>query len=104
MEGKMQTDSQLEVVQPQGGPEVVLQGTEVPATPVTSPPTAAELLAKVDEAGAVLRALIVLTKKLPRDKALEPHQDPTRSLAQAQVHLQTGFMWLRKAINAPKEF
>ena len=100
----MQKDSPLELVQPNGGPEVNLQGAEIKATPAVPTPTAAELLKKVEEAGTALRGIIVLTKKLPRDKAFEPHQDPTRSIALAQAHLQTGFMWLRRAINAPKEF
>ena len=67
-------------------------------------PKAEELLARVNDIGNDLRAVIVLAKRLPRDKALEPHQDPSRALAQSQAHLQTGFMWLRKAITTPKEF
>ena len=91
------------------GPEVVLEGREIQADalkPIAppAPPMAADLLRQVDEIGTVLRALIVETKRLPREKGLDPHQDPVRSLAQAQVHLQTGFMWLRRAIEAPKVF
>ena len=100
----MQKDSPLELVKSDGGPEVQIQGTEVKSSPAVLAPTAAELLTKVEEVGTTLRGIIVLAKKLPRDKAFESHQDPTRALAQAQAQLQTGFMWLRKAINAPKEF
>ena len=93
----------LEVQSPPGT-EVVLQGTEVKPD-ATPKPTAEELLKKVEEVGEALRALIVLTKRLPREpQALDPHQEPGRALSLAQMYLQTGFMWLRKAIKAPKEF
>ena len=83
-------------------------GSQVEAVAVetkqTPPPTEEDLLRKTNEIGEQLRALIVLCKRLPRDKALEPHQDPGRALSLAQMYLQTGFSWLRKAIQATKEF
>lgn len=82
--------------------EVELHGREVPALPPVQ--TAEELLLQVEAIGNTLRYLIVAAKRLPRDTALEPHQDPTRSLSLAQAHLQTGFMWLRRAIEKPKVF
>lgn len=84
-------------------PEVVLEGKEVKPTDVP-PPTAEELMTKLHELGEQMRDLIVLTKRLPRGKALDPHQDPGRALSMAQMYLQTGFMWLRKAVQMPKEF
>lgn len=83
------------------GPEVEVRAKETAVTPL---PKAEDLLLQVNAAGETLRSLIVSAKRLPRDKGLEPHQDPTRSLALAQAHLQTGFMWLRRAIEAPKVF
>lgn len=67
-------------------------------------PTVAEVMAKVNELGAALRVVIVEVKSLPRTPGLDPHQDTTRSLALAQSHLQTGFMWLRRAIDNPNVF
>ena len=96
-------DGPLKLVVPEGGPSVELHGTQVSGAPAPVP-NAAELMARVNSIGDTLRALIVETKRLPREKGCEPHQDPVRSLAQAQVHLQTGFMWLRRAIEAPKVF
>lgn len=85
------------------GPGVELQGKEI--TEVPTPVTAEELLAKAGELGEQLRALIVATKKLPREKnSIQAHQDPSRSLSLAQVNLQQGLMWLRRAIQSPKEF
>ena len=82
------------------GPEVEIVGTEVKPTKET----ASELLARVDAAGEELRALIVAIKTLPREKnAIQTFTDPSRSLSIAQVELQTGLMWLRKAIE-PKGF
>ena len=82
------------------GPEVEIVGTEVKPTTAT----ASELLARVDAAGEELRALIVAIKTLPREKnAIQTFTDPSRSLSIAQVELQTGLMWLRKAIE-PKGF
>lgn len=82
-------------------PKVEIQGRQVEPKPV---PVAAGLLLRINDLGNVLREVIIETKRLPRDAGYEPHQDPTRSLALAQAHLQTGFMWLRKAVTRPKEF
>lgn len=81
---------------------VELKGTEVKDKP--KPPTREELTADAARLGTELRALIVLAKRLPRDKDWESHEDPTRSLAIAQQYLQTGFLWLRRLIDAPKGF
>lgn len=90
---------------PAGRQPVELTGLEVkPAAETMPAPTVEELTNKVQAVGEELRALIVLTKRLPRAKGLDPHQDPTRSLSLAQMYLQTGFMWLRRAIQTPKEF
>lgn len=62
-----------------------------------------ELQKQVDDVGENLRKLIVLTKLLPR-KGLEGYNDELRCLGQAQSNLQTGLMWLRRAIDAPKVF
>ncbi|MBM3460742.1 MAG: hypothetical protein FJX76_01445 [Armatimonadetes bacterium] len=67
-------------------------------------PSRDALMAQANDIGNQLRALIVEAKRLPREKDLEAHQDPARALSIAQAHLQTGFLWLRKAINSPKEF
>ena len=79
---------------------------EVEATPAIPEkvPDPGELLREVNELGEALRALIVTCKRLPRDKALEAHQEPARSLALAQAHLQTGFLWLRRALNPDQSF
>lgn len=97
----------LEVVQRDGGPEITLTGREVTGLVppgLQPPPTAADLIAKLDEIGASLRELVIVSKRLPRVPGLEPHQDQARSLALAQAHLQTGFMWMRRSIEAPKVF
>lgn len=75
-----------------------------PAPAPLPPPDPAELLARVNAIGDSLRVLIVETKRAPRIEGLEAHQDQTRSLAQAQAALQTGFMWLRRSIEGPKVF
>lgn len=85
-------------------PNVELVGTQISDVKTAAPENAPALLNELNSVGDALRALIVRTKRLPRDKSLEPHQDPARSLALAQAHLQTGFMWLRRAITSPKEF
>lgn len=84
------------------GAQVELEGKEV--TDPGPQPTAEELIAQLDVLGDALRALIIRSKHVPRTKGLDPHQDPSRSLALAQSHLQTGFMWLRRAIDMPKVF
>lgn len=81
---------------------VTIEGREV--TEKSPPPTAEALIAEMNAIGDALRALIVLSKRLPRDGATEAHQDPIRALALAQANLQTGFMWLRRAIERPKVF
>lgn len=67
-------------------------------------PPAQDLLRRLEAAGDVLRELIVQTKRLPRTPGLESHQELGRSLALAQSHLQTGFMWMRRSIEQPREF
>lgn len=95
----------LDVKVPEGGPSIELEGKEIIEPPVAEPlPSAEELLKQADALGEQLRALIVLSKRLPRSKGLEPHQESSRSLSLAQMYLQTGFMWLRRAIKEPKEF
>ena len=95
----------LEVKVSDNGPTIELEGKETPPAVAPEPlPAADELLKQADAIGEELRALIVLTKKLPRSKGLESHQESSRSLSLAQMYLQTGFMWLRKAINQPKVF
>lgn len=64
--------------------------------------TAEEIDSALRALGSELRRLIVSAKRLPRVPGLEAHQDPARALALAQSHLQTGFMWMRRAI-APKD-
>lgn len=81
--------------------KIELQGKEIKEVP--KPQSREELQKQVDDVGEYLRKLIVLAKLLPR-KGLEPHQDELRCLGQAQTLLQTGLMWLRRAIDAPKVF
>lgn len=83
-------------------PNIELEGKEVKEAP--KPVNADELMLKVEELGAQLRALIVESKRVPREKGLEAHQDPVRALALAQSNLQTGFMWLRRSIKPSKDF
>jgi len=63
-----------------------------------------ELLARANEIGEQLRKLIVDSKRVSKPKGMDPHQDPTRSLSLAQMNLQVGFMWLRRALHPTKEF
>ena len=72
--------------------------------PDISRPTPEDILHRVEEVGIALRGLIVDTKKLAPYPGLETHQHPTRSLALAQENLQTGLMWLRRAIRPEKIF
>lgn len=83
------------------GVEIQLTGTDVTNRP---PPDPAEVMKRIEDIGSALRAIIIECKRLPRDKGVEAHQDPTRSLALAQAHLQTGFMWLRRSVENPKVF
>lgn len=91
----------LELVVSKSGPEVELVGLEVKPLEKID---ATQLLARIEVAGDKLREMIVQAKRIPRATGLEPHQDPTRSLSLAQAHLQTGFMWLRRAVEQPKGF
>jgi hypothetical protein len=86
-----------------GGVEAVAVevGNDIPKAEAQNPE---QLLADLCALGVGLRDIIVLTKKLKRTPALDPHQDQMRSLSLAQAHLQTGFMWLRRAIIPTKEF
>jgi hypothetical protein len=88
----------LELHKTKDGPDIEVVAKEVKVA------SADELLKQVDDLGEQLRLLIVASKKVPRDKSLEPHQEQGRALSLAQAYLQTGFMWLRRAIAAPKEF
>lgn len=74
------------------------------STPAILPPTAEDLLKRINDLGTQLRIVIVEAKLLQKDVTVEVHQDPIRSLGQAQVNLQVGFMWLRRAIKPQKEF
>lgn len=67
-------------------------------------PSNEEVLAQITKLGEDVRALIVMMKRLPKVVVTETYQDRTRSLAMAQEHLQTGFLWLRKTVNVPLEF
>ena len=95
------SEGPLEVTGP-AAVSVVLEGT--PAPEQKPLPLPGDLMERADALGVELRALIVEVKRLPRTKGLDPHQDPVRSLAIAQTDLQTGFMWLRRAIACPKVF
>ena len=84
------------------GPSVEVEAKNVADLPPA--PAKDDLLREADVLGSQLRDLIVRAKRLPKDKSLEPHQDPIRALALAQANLQAGFMWLRKAIEQKREF
>lgn len=70
----------------------------------TDAPDPLALMEEANRLGLELRALIVRCKKLPRTPGLEPHQDEVRALAIAQSNLQTGFLWLRRAIKPEPVF
>ena len=93
----------LEHMPQDGHPAVELEGKPLEA-PSVPPPTTEELSERVNKVGDDLRAVIVDTKRLPRVKGIDPHQDQGRALALAQAHLQTGFMWLRRAVKPQQEF
>lgn len=76
--------------------------TEVKEKP--APPDPAVLMAKLNELGDSMRALIIEVKRLPWDRTLGPYQDPVRSIAIGQSQLQTGFMWVRRAIEPNRLF
>lgn len=81
---------------------IPVEGHEIKEIPALM--SAAEIDASLEKLGTDLRKLIVATKRLPREKNWEAHQDPSRSIALAQSHLQTGFMWLRRAVHPKDEF
>ena len=84
-------------------PNIELRGREV-TTDKAPPPDADKLLQEVNQIGNRLREIIILSKKLPKKAALEPHQDASKCIAMAQANLQTGFMWMRRIFEAPKVF
>ena len=92
----------VEQLRVESSKNVEVTGTEIKERQTT--PVRSDVMDRVEKAGAEIRELIVLTKRLPREGGFESHQDPARSLSLAQSHLQTGFMWLRRAIENPKVF
>lgn len=82
--------------------KVELEGKEIKEIPIV--PDAAELMVRLNALGDSLRDLIVETKRLPWDRTLGPYQDPVRSIAISQSYLQTGLMWLRRAVEPTKVF
>lgn len=94
-------DGPLKLEVGKGDAELVVTGVETKPQKAQTPE---EVMEKLNAIGMELRSLIVATKKLPVNKALEPYQDPVRSIAQGQAYLQIGLMWLRKAIEQKKEF
>ena len=92
----------MEAVEVKTGANVEAETRDV--TAVVPMITKEEALRRVSEVSLNLRKMIVDVKKMPRDKTLEPHTDEMRCLSQAQNNLQTGLMWLRRAINPSKEF
>lgn len=82
--------------------KVVLEGKPAAEPPAKATPE--ELMAEIQEIGDRLRAVILKAKRIDRAKMLDAHQDPLRSLSLAQSNLQTGFMWLRRAIEQPRTF
>jgi hypothetical protein len=91
----------VEPVEIKTGGQVEAVAKEVNSEPV---PTKEEMQVRIAVAGAELRKIILAVKRLPRDKALEPHVEELRCLAQAQTNLQVGLMWLRRAVNPTKDF
>ena len=85
-----------------GSPNVELRGREIKAG--LPPPDPEAMLKEINEIGNRLRELIVMSKRLPKRPELEPHQDASKCIAMAQSNLQTGFMWMRRIIEAPKVF
>ena len=67
-------------------------------------PTKEEVLREINELGEALRAMVMKAKRVPRVAGLGPHQDTIRCLSQAQNHLQTGIMWLRRSVECPNIF
>lgn len=105
-----QSEAVLEVKGLPPGVEVELIGKRVdeqqPAEAKAPPalPTEEEILKEINEMGAKMRELIVKSKRVPRKQGYAPYQDPTRSLALAQAHLQTGFMWFRRSVTQDSDF
>ena len=82
---------------------VVAIGKPVDVLQVAKTPD--DVLDKINALGNELRELILQAKRIPRlVQGLDAHQEPSRCVAIAQSHLQTGFMWLRRAVTQPKEF
>lgn len=75
-----------------------------PNTDAPPPPNPDELMVEANRMGTEMRKFIVRCKKLPRTPGLGPHQDEVRALALAQAHLQTGWLWLRRAIKPEDVF
>ena len=63
-----------------------------------------ELLLRVQEIGFELREIIVQAKKLPSEPNIEMHESHMRALDVAQTQLQTGMLWLRRAITRQRGF
>lgn len=85
--------------------KVDLEGKEIENVPEPEPlPTAEDVIAIANKLGKELRELIVLAKRVPGKKGVDVYQDPRRSLGLAQMHLQTGLMWLRRAVKVSDEF
>ena len=85
--------------------EVVSTNADVEVRAVeVAPVNREDVVGRINAVGNVLREIIVEVKRLPRDKTLAPHQDELRCLAQAQTNLQTGLMWLRRAVEQSKVF
>lgn len=66
--------------------------------------THGEAMLRIHDIGVIMRELIVDIKKLPTTGAYQAHQDPGRSLSLAQSHLQTGMMWLKRAVTPSEDF
>lgn len=98
----------LEAVVSENGPKVEMRGLEInevhPSMSKIPPPSIAEAMKSLEELADATRKFILTAKTMPRAKGMGPHQDPLRCLAIAQNNLQTGFMWLRRAVESPKVF
>jgi len=89
--------------------QVPIAETEDRLQDVTPPeiPNQEALLAEVEELAAKMRDLIVRAKPLKLldvGTTRQPHLESKRSLGLAQDYLQTGFLWLRRAIQRPQVF
>lgn len=93
-------DSPLEMVKASADINIDVVGKEIAG----DIPTPEALCARLEAIGNDLRNLIVDAKRLKRIQGLEAHQDQGRALAQGQSFLQTGFMWIRRAIRPQSDF